>query len=242
MRSRTRRSGLTLIELLVALALMTVLATALNYGFIAGLDMERVHARRQADTDQTEILEQHLTRMLQSAVLNSDTTDTTTFFVASATYSGNDTDLGMDSLIFTTAAPDIPMAAQHSSDDFETQQRDRGPIGGVAEVAWETTPVGDPGNKSGIYERVQRPSDGDPTQGGMETVLTDEIDRIGFQFWNGTDWVDAWDTVNDTRRLPAAVKINYTLKKNPNAGTRVLVVPIPASDVDSNNPVTTTSQ
>ena len=233
---RRRRSGVTLVELLVVLALMTVLTGAVGYGFVAGLDMQRVHAARQAEQDRTEATELRITRLLQGAKLAANAADTTTYFVGVATTDADD--LGCDQLTFTTTAPGVPPVARLSEDDFETQHLARGAVGGVAEVSLSMTPAGDAGDRTGLFERVQRPSDGDPTQGGTEAVLSDEVERIGFQFWDGLQWVTVWDTQAGVRRLPAAVMVSYVpVGAADSDPPRVFVVPLPASDVDEQDPV-----
>ncbi|HEV2473163.1 MAG TPA: prepilin-type N-terminal cleavage/methylation domain-containing protein [Chthonomonadales bacterium] len=231
------RPGLTLLELLIALTLMTVLAMALNYAFISGLNMQRAYNQRQASQDQTQALEQHITRWLQGAKLTSDTTDTTSYFLGTEQY-GTQTDLGIDRLTFTTTAPGVPMSAQQSTDDFETQQQNNGPVGGVTEISWSTAPVGEAQGKTGLFERYQHPSDGDPSQGGLEHLLSSQVGRIGFEFYNGSAWVNTWDTVNGQRRLPAAVMVNYTIAGDSSGAVHTLLVSIPASDVDATNPST----
>jgi hypothetical protein len=135
----------------------------------------------------------------------------------------------------------VPAAALNSQDDFETQQAARGPVGGLTEVSLGTTPIGNAGDKSGLFERIQRPSDSDPTQGGMESVLAPEITSIGFQFYDGTQFISAWDTTTGSRRLPSAVQVSYKLKGDDDNVVHTFVVAIPASDVTAQNPYSATS-
>ena len=174
--------------------------------------------------------------MLQAARLSSTTGDTTTYF--QGVDDGASSDLGCDRVTFTTTAPGIPMTSLNSVDDFETQQDSIGPVGGLAEVSFGINPVGDAGDKTGLFERIQRPSDSDPTQGGLESVLDPDIDSIGFQFWDGNEWIQSWDTTTGTRRLPQAVQVSYTIKGATDTTPRMFVVPIAASDVTSQDPYT----
>lgn len=240
-----KRRGITLIEILVAAALTVILLSALSYGYVAGLDIERRYAQRREERDQQQILETRLADMIRGAKISADDTDLTTFFVGESTGNGN-TDLGCDRLTFTTVAPSVPLSAMASTDDFETQQEAHGPIGGVAEVSLSTTAVGQPtGDQAGLFERLQRPSDGDSTQGGNEMLLSGDVSEIGFQFWDGTQWAANWTTITGERRLPAAVKVSYILKDAPagdskagnsDSGIRSFIVPIPSSDVDAQTP------
>lgn len=232
---KKHNTGVSLIELLIVLVILVILTSAIGFAFAAELNMRRMQeARRYQTTDANMSMRNEIKRLLEGAKISSSTTDATTFFIGEA--SGGSTELGCDRLTFTTTEPGVPYAAIASTDDYATQQTARGPVGGIAEVSLSTTAVGSPVNKSGLYERMQRPSDSDSSQGGIEWVLDMHISRIGFQFWNGQDWVSTWDTTSD-RHLPEQVKISYTTTEQPDA-VRVFIVSIPSSDVDSQNPDT----
>ncbi len=238
---KSRTAGFTLVELLVVVVLMAILTVAVGSAFVAGLDMERLQKERRTQQERSDRLEQTVTRLLQGAMITDNVDDATTYFVASSVE--GDSQLGSDRLTFTTTGPGITLAARESLDDFETQQSTQGPIGGVSEVSLGTTAFGDAGERTGLFQRVQRPADGDSTQGGREWLLDPQIGRVGFQFYNGTEWVDVWDTIlGGDRRLPAAVRVNYVLKDTPEDAVRSFIVVLPSSDVDSLNPTTMGAQ
>jgi type II secretory pathway pseudopilin PulG len=240
MSKQARRSsaGITLVELMMAMLLVVILLPAIGFAFAVGLGMERDQKRRQSEQDHTEQMRARITQMLAGARLSVSSTDMTTYFIGEPSGTGTSS-LGCDTLTFTTTAPDIPLAAVDDSDEWETQMDNRGPIGGFAEVAYSTVPIGDSGNHTGLFERVQRPSDLDPTQGGMQSVLAPEVKEIGFQFWDGTEWITTWDTTQGTRRLPSAVMVSYTTQQQPSSSSpKAFIVRIPASDVTTLNPVT----
>lgn len=117
-----------------------------------------------------------------------------------------------------------------------------GPQGGVAEIALSTTPVGSPPNgaSGGLYERLQRPADADYTQGGTEQLFDADIATVGFQFYDGLEWVNTWDTTQPNQhRLPAAIKVSYTFTGEDPNSPHAFIVRIPESDVTPNNPVST---
>ena len=237
MRHNAER-GVTLVEMLLVMMMTVVLATAITYAFSAGITIQRKHEASLAQLDTTSHMEEELTRLIQGARLS--TTSTTLQYFQSETDSAG-SNLGCGRITFTTIGDGVPMASIYSDDDFETQQNSRGPVGGVAEVSIGTTPVGDAGDKTGLFERLQQPSDSDPTQGGNEFLLDPNIDSIGFEFYDGNNWVDSWDTTTGSRRLPEAVQVSYTVKNDDSHTTRLFVVPIPASDVTSLNPYVSTS-
>jgi type II secretory pathway pseudopilin PulG len=249
---RRGAAALTLVEILVAALITLVLLGALSFAFVAGLDVQRLQKERRAALGRTEALEAHVAEVLRGAKVeeqaaadaqasdpnNANAAAPLTFFRGETTGSGDAGDLGCDRLTFTSTAPPVPMAARASADDFETQQAARGPVGGPAEVSWGVTPVGaPPDDRAGLFERVQRPSDSDPAQGGTETLLAAGVRAVGFRFWDGTQWVTAWDTTAGESRLPAAVQVNYVMEDDSDgAAPRSFVVTIPASDVDAQNP------
>lgn len=234
---RRASRGVTLIELLIVLVMTSILAAAIGYAFVAGLDLERAQARRQTQTSERERFESRVTRLLEGAKLDEDSNDRLSYFVAETVEA--DQDLGADRLTFTSNALSFRLEAQDSTDDFETQHKANGPVGGLAEVSFSTTPVGEAGDRTGLFERFQRPSDGDPAQGGTETLLAAGISKIGFEFYNGQSWITTWDTRTSDRRLPAAVQVSYVLTGEPDGTVHRFIVSLPSSDVDAQNPANT---
>lgn len=145
-------------------------------------------------------------------------------------------------MVFTVAGMRLTGAFLASKDDFETNNQNFGPEGGVTEVELSETPVGSGGQgETGLFLRTQTPSDNDPTQGGNEYNLCSDVSQIGFEFFDGINWDQSWDNRVQTPapgRLPAAVRITYRL--NGDTYDHVLIVQIPASNVTYLNPVTVT--
>jgi type II secretory pathway pseudopilin PulG len=238
-KQRKVRAGVSLLELMAVLIMMGFLTYALIYAFVGGIDLERRQAQRQNEENPTARVERRVSRLLTEALLSEDTADLTTYFVAATE---NDGALGADRLTFTTTALGLSLATQESTDDFATQHEQHGPQGGVTEVSLGLTPIGEAGSHSGLFERLQTPADGDATQGGTEGVLEASVSQLGFQFFDGTQWTSEWDTLTSgTRRLPAAVRVSYTLTNDSNNQVHTFDVRLPASDVDADNPVTSTT-
>src|SRR5204862_2978746 len=112
---------------------------------------------------------------------------------------------------FTTAKTRLPAAQIDSQDDFETQNQRFGAQGGIEEVSLGLSPVGHTDQNGGLFLREQQPSDGDPTQGGYESVLDPTIADIRWEFFDGANWQTDWDSRTTRRRIPAAVRITYQL-------------------------------
>lgn len=142
-----------------------------------------------------------------------------------------------DDLTFTAVGTTPPVQLFTSQDDWPTANQDFGPQGGVAEVCLSLVPQQDPGNHThGLFLRVQRPADQDPTQGGFERVLSPDVASIGYQFYDGQNWDTTWDTRQLTpQQLPAAVRVTYRFEGDKQ--DHVFVVMLPYSNVTYNNPV-----
>jgi hypothetical protein len=145
-------------------------------------------------------------------------------------------------MVFTAAGLNLPDAYLASNDDFETLNQEFGPVGGISEVEISQDPVGQgAGGQSGIFLREQTPSDSDPTQGGNEQMISPNLSQIGFEFFDGQNWDQSWDSRSQTPapgRMPAAVRITYRFKGD--NYDHVFVVNVPASNVTYLNPVMVT--
>jgi prepilin-type N-terminal cleavage/methylation domain-containing protein len=225
------RRGFTLIELLVSAVIVGIITIALASAFAYGVSYQnRSEASRQTQLEHTQF-EDRVRSLLQNAVTNTDTTDTSVYFLAGSDAAGSD-----DRLTFTTELPSIPGAQLASTDDFETQNVGFGPQGGLEEVSLGLTPVGQTTQQSGLFLREQRPSDGDATQGGTETVVEPNVTSIQWEFYDGLTWQTTWDTAQTSRRIPSAVRVTYQLQDE--TDSHIFVVRLAKSDVTPDNPIT----
>ena len=230
MNARLKPGGFTLIELLVAAIMVGILTMALSRAFALGVTYpSRADASREREAARIRF-EDEIRSLLATATVTSDTTDSSTYFLAGADAAGDDS-----RLTFTTTIPRLPSAQIESEDDFETQNQRFGPQGGIEEVSLGLAPVGQTDQSDGLFLREQRPADGDPTQGGYETVLDQEIASIQWEFFDGANWQTVWDSRTTQRRIPAAVRVTYQLSGEDDQ--RVFVVRLAKSDVTVDNPV-----
>ncbi len=144
-----------------------------------------------------------------------------------------------DSLLFTTIGRKPSAAALASTDDFETNNQNFGPQGGVAECSLSLSPVGDSKGKQGLVYRQQLPADEDATQGGYESIIEPDITHITFEFFDGTTWQTGWNTFNQTtRQLPNAIRVTYGLTNE--SVDHVLIIGVWLSNVTPQSPATQT--
>jgi hypothetical protein len=81
-----------------------------------------------------------------------------------------------------------------------------------------------------LFLREQRPADSDPTQGGEESLLNPDLRDIRFEFYDGSDWVDSWDSRNDQKgKLPSAVRVSYVLNSESLQRTFIIRLPLSSS-------------
>jgi type II secretory pathway component PulJ len=232
----TRRSGLTLLELLVASIIGVIVVAGSGFAYQTAIKTQSRYTSRVERQAHITALLDRLTNLLQGAVLPTDAANPAGYFILNA-LTGSTSGQGQR-LVFTAGGPSLRWDALRSQDDFETQNTKFGPQGGLLEVELGTETIGDSTPRDGLLIRTQRPADGDPTQGGEQEVLADEVSDLSFEFWDGTSWITEWDTqTQQTKRLPAAVRVRFQLTDE--TDPRLLVVRIPASDVTIDDPLTT---
>lgn len=237
-----RQAGVTLLELIIAIAIVGMLTAAVSRAFIAGLTYETTLTAARARQDAKDLLDTRLTELIQHAYLAPDDTNTDTFFIGGT---GGEEVLSSDfadTLQFTIQGMRPQSAIIESEDDFETQNELNGPQGGVSEISLSLTAVGDSGTRTGLFIRTQTPADSEPTQGGTETVFDYSITSIQFEFWDGTTWQPSWSTtVGAEKRLPAAVRVTYSREGENENTPHILVVRLPISDVTADAPAEQTA-
>ena len=235
------RRAFSLVELLMAVAIIGVVSAALAQGFIVGNDFGQHLENARREQSQRLSFEARVRTLLEAAWLSADETDPYSYFVASvggsaAAGGGNTGGGNADTLTFT--ASNLPASSAYltnTGDDFDTLNQDFGPQGGTTEIALTHTAYGEPGDRTGLFIREQRPADGDPTQGGYETVMDADVATIRFEFFDGQQWMTDWDSgVAGQLRLPAAVRVYYTLTDQDTE--HAFTVRLPLSDVTPNNP------
>ena len=242
MRSR----GITLIELLLALTIATLVMMAASNAYVIGSRTAKTLGDGRDAIAKRANLERDLRSLFAHAYLDADSTNTGTYLISGdalaskgAGASSNSTGTSeAGTLVFTVLGRPLPPSLLASTGDFETNNGTYGPVAGATEIELGTTPIGDsPSASTGLFLREQAPSGDDPTQGGTESLLSPDVETISFEFFDGADWQTTWDTTTmGTRRLPSAVRVTYRLTGE--TQDTVIVFPLTTSDVTPDNPVT----
>jgi type II secretory pathway pseudopilin PulG len=232
------RAGITFIELLVSIAIVAIIIPAVTIAASYGIRYNQRLENSRQTTDNLYSFEDCMREMIEAAYIKGTANDTSTFFML--TTSTNAVDANPDTLTFTTLNYHPSGSFIRSQDDFDQLNRAYGPQGGIKEISFSMTPVGDVDEVEGLFLREQRPADADTTQGGVESLFDGDIQSIRYECWDGIEWITTWDTSTmTTPRLPAAVQVFYKLTGDDNE--RSFVVRIPLSDVTTDNPITTTT-
>lgn len=243
---RRLAGGITLIELLTALVIGVFVAMALSFAFSTATRYQTEVVPRRAEALQEFAIEARLRNLLERAFVDISQDSEHTYFIGRVDPSGSSSLSAGEAateLMFTVAGGRLPGGAlAQDGSTFEDRNATIGPIGGITERRIGLSPIGDAGNLTGAFLREQTPSDSDPEQGGFESLLDERITTLSFEFWDGADWQPDWDTNTGERRLPAAVRISYTLDTDEDELVRVFVVRLPASDITAANPLGTEVQ
>jgi Tfp pilus assembly protein PilE len=232
-----RVRGITLLEVLVVSVCMAILIGASTSAvFTAIRHTSKVKASRTV-YDRNARFEDRLRSILQNAYLSSVANDTNSYF-----FGGQDVvdvpngTTDESQLVFTGLSQRIPSAMIESADDFETLNQSYGPEGGLSEYSLSLSPVGSAPVEQALFLRRQTPADGDPAQGGLESILDPDIDSISYEFYNGESWETSWDTTSlNPPRLPAAVRITY--RRINDESDHFFIVRLIHSDATADNPV-----
>ncbi len=227
------KRGFTLVELLVTLFVSTIFIGSIGVAFSLGISFLNDQPDRLARFEDERATPTQLKSLFSGAYLSEDETDSLSYFTAPEEAAGTATTLTFTSL---SVPQDGAYLAERGSDSQTLNER-YGPQAGLAEVSLSTVPVGASAQGEGLFLRIQRPADGDPTQGGTERLLIEGATDVTYEFFDGTDWIATWDTQAGTgRRLPAAVRLTYSLPGE--SDPRTLILRLPLSDVTRDNPVT----
>lgn len=230
-----RQRGVSTIELIVLLAVTALMTFALARAFEAATTQERLIDASIEREQSHRAFEQTLRDVIGRAYLSLDPDETASYFLGGSVLIGG-SGTNADSIVFTAVRP-ASEAVLASGLSFEEINERFGPPAGTEEIALSMTPYVGQGDTTGLFIRRQLPADGDPTQGGYEELLSSNVESIRFEFFDGQNWIGAWDTeAQPEPRLPAAVRVVYTHADDP-GNERSITVRLRYSDITRLNPL-----
>jgi prepilin-type N-terminal cleavage/methylation domain-containing protein len=205
--SQSRRSAFTLLELMVAMSLMVVVSSCLYTALYTGF---RAYRTAQAAVDPTsaainviELIKQDI-----GGVLPPGGTLAGAFI---GTDSGGLKGVDADSLEFYTThvyVADTQLGGQ------TTSTASTAPVGGIGKVALLLEE--DSEKKDGTYLLLRQvttdllaPREMEPE----EQVLCTNVASLNFRYFDGSNWLDEWDSTADANSLPLAVEVDIEIAR-----------------------------
>jgi general secretion pathway protein J len=215
-RSLRVRRGLTLIEVLVSLAVMSLIASVL-YGAFDGMARSRAGLERISDRyHQGRTALSRISRELQESFISLHVPLDANMQTRKTALIGLDQSPA-DRIDFTAFGHVRIGAGTHESDQCE--------------ISYFGSP-----NPSGGIDLVRREAkniDADPQHGGVVQVLAEDIQSFDVQYLDGLsgEWLPTWDTTNlngELLRLPQQIRVEIVLnRKDASPLQFVTKVPIP---------------
>ncbi len=199
------RSGFTLLELLVAMSLMVVVSSCLYSALYTGFRAYR-SAQTAVDPTSAAINVIELVKQDIAGVLPPGGTLAGAFI---GTDSGGLKGVDADSLEFYTTHIYVDDTRLNGRTTTATTTPLVGGIGKVALLLEE-----DDEKKDGTYLLLRQvttdllaPKQMDPE----EQVLCRNVVSLNFRYFDGTGWVDSWDSTTDANSLPLAVEVDLQI-------------------------------
>lgn len=198
-RDAPRARGFSLMEILVASALLSLMGALMWSSFSSTLDAkERIEATAER-MDELRIAMSRMSNELSSAFLSAhfarDDRRTKTTFKEGGGGVG-------DKLTFTAFANQPLVQDANESDQL------------VLSYYVDTDP--DDGSRQSLIRRFKRRIDDDPDQGGVEEVLCINVKEVVFDYWSDAagEWKDSWDAegIDTPNILPKRVRITMLAK------------------------------
>jgi len=217
MKARARARGMTLLEVLVAVAVLSLVAT-LIYGAFDGMSRtrtsisaidDRYHQGRQAIA--------RMSRELQSAFLSLHQPINLANAVRTTAFVGKNQG-SSDRVDFTSFSHRRLLRNSHESDQNE--------------LSFFVARNPNDSSRYDLVRREQKDSDLAPTRGGVVNVLAEDVESFELKYLEPMtgEWVETWDSTQaagQLNRLPLQVKIRLVLKGGPAGGSIVFETKVP---------------
>ena len=197
LHSSHRESGMTLIEVMIAVAIVTVVASLVYSGLVQTIkNKERVEAETDRSQEVTTVMSR-MARELQSAYVSAQINPIPTLQAMKTCFVGSDSS-GNDRLDFTSFS--------HQRLYRDAKESDQN------ELSYFIARDPNDNSKKVLARREQNRVDDDAQKGGEIHVALENVDELDFEYLDPItiDWVKSWDTTQvsgQPNRLPVQVKI-----------------------------------
>jgi len=236
MRPTSSRRGFTLLELLIAMTFVVLLATGITLSVTTALRVWKMTLRQNELHQEARAIMEVLARDLRGGYLGKSRD--AGFFVGGWTgeTGATATDQTAATSVVTTAPVDPLYLTSESSTAGETallpeemqkewDQTVERPISDLLAVRWEWREEagGQEAQPAGLYRStavvLTRDPEAQPVDqygvelGGISTELVSEaVKSLKFRYYDGSAWVDSWDSRQQQNTLPKQVAIELELR------------------------------
>jgi len=196
-----RERGLTLLEVLIAVAVLT-LVSVLIYGAFSTINRGRQNAGQLADRYRLARLAMtRMSRELSEAYISAQIPMTPVLWVEKTAFLGTDRRVDFDAFAHRRILKD-----SHESDQCELSY-------------FVATDPKNP-RQSDLARREQVIIDDEPGKGGASTILVDDIDTFALSYLDPLTglWTNSWDSTSTAAqfgRMPLQIEIKLVMKGGP---------------------------
>jgi general secretion pathway protein J len=195
------KSGVTLIEVMVAMAILALISTLLFTGY-----RETAHNKKTVEDEMARYHEirtglERMARELSMAFVSAQDNPSPALVVVKTAFVGKEEGAG-SRIDFTSFSHQRLYRDAHESDQNE--------------LGYYTRNDPDDSSKHVLVRREQNRIDDDPLEGGSAEILIEDVDKLELSFLDplSGEWLASWDTTQGTmqpNRLPSQVSISVTV-------------------------------